>query len=290
MDARSSGSALRRFAAVAVTLLLLAACGGGTRTPRGADGRLPSRCKSFVKAAPAAKPQPRPDHPETWLGAYGEETAPDTLLDVRRLDLATTVRQLHSFSERQRFTASSSGVVVVVHSNGDITVDPHAVDELLHAHLRHHDDHATAERRGRMRCYADAILNDREFAGTVVNLYVPADPRSCIRDLRLVQRRPGRWGDSCDWSGVTPPVELAGFLGEIRSKEFHMLVAPGVAGNGGPGVARALRHESDHLWDWMMGQEFDFVANERRAQAGDAVVSTVHKVQGHAWPAPFGYP
>ena len=286
-----------RVAAAAAAVVLLGACGGRPASSAAATSTLPARCGDAAEGVGVAgKARPPRQHP-SWLSAYDDATRPARLLDVAGVDLVQTIRQLRTFKPRDRFTLPSSGVVAVIHSDGDVVASPAALDELLHAHLRHFDQHADPVLRARLACYARAILDDREFAGTTVNIYVPSTPRACVRNLRLVRRARGPWATSCDWSGATPPVVFKSFLGEIRSKSFHLLVAPGVSPNPrstsadhARRVAEVLRHEADHLWDWMMGQSFDFVANEQRAQAGDALVQRRYRSEGLPWPVAFRYP
>lgn len=284
---------LRIQVAVLAGVMLLAGCGvpgaGGARS----DGRLPPRCEAFrPRTQQRATPAPaKRDEPPTSLRALYGSAAPDAFFDLAAVDLGRTLRQLRSLKERDRFVMPSSDVEVVVHSDGDLLVHRAAVDEIMHAHLRHRDRHRDAAAAARMACYARTILQDKAFAGTVVNLYVPANPLLCLRDLRLVVRPAGgRWSEGCDWGGVTPPVAVEGWLGEVRLAEFHMIIAPGVADATTGRVAQLLRHESDHLWDWMMGQAFHFTANERRALGGDALVRHAYAAHQQRWPVPFGYP
>lgn len=285
-----------RAGALASALVAAAACGTGAEIRADVHGALPPRCAGYQLQAepePAPASAPRPINvPLAEL--YPNVTAPTSRLDLRRVDLLATVRQARAFTPRARFELPSSGVVVVVHSDGEVAADVAAVDELMHAHMRLYRRHTDPVLRARMRCYAETVIGDRAFAGAVVNLYVPADPSACLRDLRLVSRPAGAdWAEVCDFGGATPPTRMAGFLGELRHRQSHVLVAPGIArwSNARPDarLAEVLRHESDHLWDWAMGQHVDVFPNERRAQLGDDIVGNEYRNRSAALPNPFLY-
>lgn len=119
----------------------------------------------------------------------------------------------------------------------------------------------------------------------------------CIKNLRLVVRPAGsEWERHCHWKGATPPVRISTILGgEVRLAEYHVVLAPGVSGwsnaEPSPVVSEILRHESDHLWDWMMGvSPLHLAANERRALRGDMIIHRVYRDLGKPLPNPFLYP
>lgn len=215
---------------------------------------------------------------------------------LRDLNIAQSMAQLRSFDVVDRFDLPTSGITIVVRSDGPVKADPSAVDRILHARLRLHSAHQDAAERGRMRCFKQTIVDNQAFRGTIVNIYVPADPRMCIKNLRLVQR-PDRsaWDRHCHWKGATPPTRFSGLLGEVRLTEYHIVVAPGITrwSNVEPDAALAeiLRHEADHLWDWMMDESpLNVLENERRARRGDILVDRHARHAGAPLPNPFVYP
>lgn len=216
-------------------------------------------------------------------------------LNVRDLNIGHSLAQLRRFHVVDRFEVPTSGVTVVLRSDGRVEADVAAVDRILHARLRLHSAHADAAERARMRCFKEVIVDRRAFRGTIVNIYVPSDPRMCIKNLRLVTRPEGAaWGRHCHWKGATPPVRFSGLLGEVRLAEYHIVVAPGITGwsNTTPDatLAEILRHEADHLWDWMMDESpLNVLENERRARRGDMLIDRIGRDHGAPLPNPFFY-
>lgn len=280
-----------QWTAVAVTVLIAT----GFRFPvhDAAPPDLPARCERYVDTRGRSR-APSVEADRVWP-RWDAVPSPADRLKLNDLDARTTLSQLDRFRVIERFALPSSGVVVVVHSDGDVRPDVAAVDELFHARLRLHARHPHPLQRARMRCFKERIVDERAFAGSIVNLYVPSDPAMCIRNVRLVKRPPGSpWRDHCHWKGATPPVRLSGILGEVRLSEYHMVIAPGITGwtnaQPNPVVARILRHESDHLWDWMMNvSPLHVRANERRVVGGDSAVARHYRDHDMSLPNPFVY-
>lgn len=286
---------MRRWRLLALLVLAFRAVSGGFAV-QGADaasGDAVPECLSSVTAdiAAASERSPEAAKPQSPRAVL----SPLHRLNVADLDLRQTLAQTQRFHIVDRFELPSSGVVVVLHSDGTVAADPAALDEILHARLRHHDAHASQSVQARIRCFKKTIVDERVFAGSVVNIYVPANPAMCIKNVRLVQRPAGtKWHRHCHWKGATPPVRFSGFLGEVRLSEYHMVIAPGITNwsNARPdsALAEIVRHEADHLWDWMMNvSPTDVAHNERRAVRGDAVIDRVYEAHGKALPSPFFY-
>lgn len=192
-------------------------------------------------------------------------TAPTAMDHARpgvnvRESLAEVQALLSRFAVVAEFTLPSTGMQVSVLSDGPLQVDPDAFDRLVRLPLtqpRMYGDAAIAEIQG---CYARRLIDEREFAGRVLRVFVPASPSRCFRNGILVDAGHGD-GNECDSAGVTlPQVELRPQLfglevGGAALPATVIVTAAVPRGHPDPDgrLARVLLHELHHVTENGMG-------------------------------------
>jgi hypothetical protein len=193
------------FAAAAAAVVALGAAAlpdpvvsdaaGATRTPRGCPELRP------------ADHVPEAERVTTIVPADSAPTATDHLapgLDVRAA-LSELRSLLAGFAPAASFELPSTGMAVTVLSDGPIEVDVDAFDRLLRLSLDDPDLFADGRVADVQRCYARRLLEEREFAGRPLRVFVPSEPAQCFRAGRLAPLGSDGFAASCDSSGVTLP-------------------------------------------------------------------------------------
>lgn len=218
---------------------------GATRTPRG---------------CPELRPPdqvPDAERVTTIVPADTAPTATDHLapgIDVRAA-LSELRSLLTGFAPAASFELPSTGMAVTVLSDGPIDVDVAAFDRLLRLSLDDPDLFADGRVADVQRCYARRLLEDREFAGRSLRVFVPSDPSQCFRGGRLASLGSDGFAASCDSSGVTVPEldlrpSLFGLeLAEVTVPATVILTASAPPGDRDPDarLAYLLLHELHHV-------------------------------------------
>jgi hypothetical protein len=113
-----------------------------------------------------------------------------------------------------RFTSRHSGVRFRFFSDVDDprwTLDARAFDDAFHLALLVDPGHANPEIAHVMACLRQRIVVDDEFAGDVVNVFLPGEPDACLADGRVIHPAAPR-STRCQQSGFTPPTIEVEFL------------------------------------------------------------------------------
>lgn len=177
---------------------------------------------------------------------------PGALQDFRELMSASSV-----ISEIE---LPSTGLVVEVRSDGQLAIDPTALDELALAPLMLHHRFDDPRLSTLARCYERRIVHERELAGSRLRLFVPADPRTCFRAGRLTAAGDDPAVLRCDASGITFPVlpgsvrVLGVEVARLRSEAMIVVATGADSAETAPSiVALKLAHELVHHYDNAMG-------------------------------------
>jgi hypothetical protein len=204
----------RRTAAAALTLaLVVALVAAGTSVLRAvnrfaAAGAGGVRAAGAVTSAPegCALPDPGVVRPEDSVASrIPPEDAP-TALDrtAAGVDVRGVVDDVRGLTRGARTVGTwvlpTTGVVVEVLSDGDVSVDPMAFDDLLVAAVTPVPSMRDVRAVALLRCLRTLVVDQRILAGSRLRVFVPADPRTCFLTGRLVDV-----DDGCDALGVALP-------------------------------------------------------------------------------------
>ncbi|MFP5308748.1 MAG: hypothetical protein ACLGIR_04125 [Actinomycetes bacterium] len=253
------GASRRRAAALLGALLVAATVAGAL-----AAGALPSG-RDTVRAAgtdavtsapdgcvlPDAATVPPEDRVASRIPPEDAPTAVDRT--TAGVDVPGVLGDLRGFTRRTRTVGSwvlpSSGIWVEVLSDGDVDVDPMALDALLVATLTPVEGMRDARAVALLGCLHELVVERGTLGGSRLRLFVAADPRTCFRAGRLVDV-----DDGCDALGVAlPPVDvrLRAFGRSIGglAAPATIVVTAGTTGDGDDAahrLASVLVHELYH--------------------------------------------
>lgn len=264
----SAPRGVRVLATWAVLVLLVAGC-RGHMGPQTTGVRIASEQPCSVPEPEPGRggdPGPAPSTDTDLEAAPGTRVA--TIYDHLAASDVTVVglwdslqRVSREFVHRMTLVLPTTGILVEVHSDGPVEVDPVAFDQLVATIT---GDHAgvAPDVAELLACYHESIVDARRLDARRLRLILPSDPIQCLPAALLrADDAPLLGSGDCGSTGVTLPAMTAslGFPGlELLALSTvpTIVVAPGVdGGHESPARAAALvlAHELVHYLDNQMG-------------------------------------
>jgi hypothetical protein len=239
----------------------------------------------------------------------GTEAEPATVLDhlsrsrIDVLETVTSYRQLDQrVQKRASFRLRGTGLRVEVFSDGPVEVVPREFDRLIELLLTRSGSVADRALARLLDCYEANIIDGNGLAGGHLRLFVPSDPRTCLRDLRLWTPPAGE-ADRCTSTGVALPaldvrIRALGLELGRAAMPATVVVAPGVDPDEDPSrhVTYTLVHELVHFLDNAMSSppSLDDTAGmreyERRAYRVEELITEADQTGRLRLPRPIRYP
>lgn len=206
------------------------------------------------------------------------------------------------FEKVQEFPLRDSGITIEIHSDTSrIHVDNEAFSEILLLPLDKADLLQQPNLRQQMRCYREAVLENKDFAGHQVELYIPSDHTLCFTEnfalepVDVCETRKENGVDSRYFRGFTPPqieLETSFFtLKQNPKKQLMFLVgAHKEQEKAGKRTDATLLHEAGHYWWWLNDGPLKMNQSlEQPIEAMEEEIKTILKHKGQPLPRAIHY-
>lgn len=206
------------------------------------------------------------------------------------------------FEKVQEFPLRDSGITVELYSDtAGVHVDEEAFSDILLLPLDKADLFQQSNLRHQMRCYEEAVLEDKEFGGHRVELYIPSNHTLCFTEdfslepVDVCEARKEQGLDSRFYRGFTPPqieLETSFFtLKQDSRKQLMFLVgAHAEQEKAGKRADSTLLHEAGHYWWWLNDGPLKMNQGlEQPIEAMEEEVRAILKQKGQPLPRAIHY-